>query len=279
MTQTLKVFVVIFGVLLGAQNLGINVMGLIAGLGIVGAAGALAAQDTLKNFFGSIMIMIDRPFRVGDWVVVAGQEGTVEDIGFRSTRIRTFYNSLISVPNGEVATTAVDNMGMRTYRRYKTTLSVTYDTPPDKIDAFCEGVKNIVKANKWTRKDYFHVVANDFGASSIDIMLYIFFKVPDWSAELVERHNVICEIIRLAARLEVEFAFPTETLHVESLVNPGVMKKHPDYTREDLAGGAKAFGPLGKAAHPEGSGLFVPPSRDPDLSADAISRSGGDGGE
>ncbi len=276
--QTLKVFVLIFGVLLAVQNLGVNVFSLLAGLGIFGAALAFAAQDTLKNFFGSILIMMDRPFKVGDWVIVKGNEGTVEDIGFRSTRIRTFYNSLITVPNGEVAINAVDNMGMRTYRRYKTTLGVTYDTPPEKIEAFCEGIKNIIKANPHTRKDYFHVVANDFGGSSINVMLYMFFHVPDWSQELVQRHNTICEIINLAKRLGVEFAFPTQTLHIESLVKEGVMKQHPAYTREDLATGAKEFGPGGALAHPNGSGLFVPPFEDPDLTGH-VKKAGGDGGE
>jgi len=273
--QSLKVFVLVFGVLLAVQNLGVNVFSLLAGLGIFGAALAFAAQDTLKNFFGSILIMIDRPFKVGDWVIVDGSEGTVEDIGFRSTRIRTFYNSLITVPNGEVAVKPVDNMGLRTYRRYKTTLSVTYDTPPEKIEAFCEGVKNIIKANPHTRKNYFHVVANDFGASSIDIMLYMFFRVPDWSMELVQRHNTICEIIALAERLEVEFAFPTETLHIESLVKQGVMKQHPAYTRDDIAAGAKEFGPGGAKSHPGGTGLYVPPFKDPEI--DSITKGGGDG--
>ncbi|MEM1058624.1 MAG: mechanosensitive ion channel family protein [Verrucomicrobiota bacterium] len=276
--QSLKVFVLVFGVLLAVQNLGVNVFSLLAGLGIFGAALAFAAQDTLKNFFGSILIMIDRPFKVGDWVIVGTSEGTVEDIGFRSTRIRTFYNSLITVPNGEVAIQAVDNMGLRTYRRYKTTLGVTYDTPPEKIEAFCEGIKNIIKANPHTRKDYFHVVANDFGASSIDIMLYMFFRVPDWSMELVERHNTICEIIALAKRLEVEFAFPTETIHIESLVKEGVMKQHPAYTREDIAAGAKEFGPGGAKAQPEGTGLYVPPFLDPDLNTTS-KKGGGDAGE
>ncbi|MEO0454530.1 MAG: mechanosensitive ion channel domain-containing protein, partial [Verrucomicrobiota bacterium] len=166
-SRTLKIFIVIMGVMLGAQNLGIDVFSLLAGLGIGGLAIALAAKDSLSNFFGSIMIMVDRPFQVGQWIKVGNIDGTVEDVGFRSTKIRTFYNSLVSIPNAEVANSDIDNMGLREYRRVKTTLGVAYDTPAEKMEAFLEGIKNIIKANPNTRKDYFHVVFNDFGPSSL----------------------------------------------------------------------------------------------------------------
>ncbi|MEM9400532.1 MAG: mechanosensitive ion channel family protein, partial [Verrucomicrobiota bacterium] len=227
-SRCLKISVVVFGTLLAIQNLGIEVFSLLAGLGIGGLAVALAAKDTLANFFGSIMIMIDRPFRVGHWIKSSGQEGTVEDIGFRSTKLRTFYNSVISVPNSELATSSIDNMGKREYRRVRTILGVTYDTPPDKIEAFLEGIKNIIKANKYTRKDYFHVVFSDFGASSLDILLYFFLIVPDWSQELVQRQNVYLEIIRLANELGVDFAFPTQSLHIETFPEKQNVRKPHD---------------------------------------------------
>src|SRR5690606_6044634 len=96
---------------------------------------------------------------------------------------------------------------------------VTYDTPPEKLEAFLEGIKNIIKANTYTRKDYYHVVFSGYGPSSLDIMLYFFFECPDWSIELVERQNIYLEILRLAQALKINFAFPTQTLHIES--SPG----------------------------------------------------------
>ncbi len=261
-SRTVKIVVVLMGVLLAAQNLGVQVFSVLAGLGIGGLAVALAAQDSLANFFGSIMIMLDRPFKVGHWVKVGDLEGTVEEIGFRSTRIRTFYNSVIVVPNTKVATTAVDNMGLRQFRRVRTTIGLTYDTPPEKLEAFLEGIKNIILANPATRKDFFHVVFNDFGPSSLDILVYFFLRVPDWSRELVERQNVLLEIVHLAQTLDVRFAFPTQSLHVESMPgqpHPG----HPPVGHEMLAGSAKAYGPGGDRSRPEGSGLFVPPYKDP----------------
>jgi MscS family membrane protein len=232
-TRTLKIFVVIVGVLLCAQNLGIQVFSVLAGLGIGGLAVALAAKDSLSNFFGSILIMLDRPFRAGHWIVVKGHEGTVEEIGFRSTKIRTFYNSVVSIPNSEVAMSPVDNMGMRRYRRVRTILAITYDTPPEKISAFTEGIKTILRAHPRVRPENFHVVFNDFGASSLDILLYFFLEVPDWATELREREAILLDIIRLAKELGVSFAFPTQTLHLESTPEHPAPDRHgpPDPAR------------------------------------------------
>lgn len=263
--RTLKIFIVVVGVLLAAQNLGIQVFSVLAGLGIGGLAVALAAKDSLANFFGSIMIMVDRPFRVGHWIVVKGQEGIVEDIGFRSTKIRTFYNSLVSIPNSEVATSPVDNLGLRRFRRVRTTLGVTYDTPPEAIEAFLEGIKNIIKANPFSTSFNCHVVFNDFGPHSLDILLYFFLEVPDWSTELEQRQNILLEIVRLAKRLGVAFAFPTQTLHVESFPEKKTAGNPHPLDLDQLAEGAKAFGPGGEASRPEGSGLYVAPFRDPEL--------------
>lgn len=260
--QTMKILALLFCLLLGAQNMGMDVASLIAGLGIGGLAFALAAKDTLANLFGSIMIMIDRPFRVGDWVIAKGCEGTVEEIGFRSTRIRTFYNSLVSIPNSELVMANVDNMGMREWRRIMTTLSITYDTPPDRVEAFCEGVKNVVKANPASRKDYIQVCLSGCGPSSLEIMLYCFVKTRDWSDELLERQNIYLEILRVAERLGVRFARPTQTLHIESA--PGQPAAPPaPRGRDELGAGAAAFAPGGAQARPGGSGLFTPRHREP----------------
>lgn len=264
-SQSLKVFVVIFGVLLGAQNLGIDVFSLLAGLGIGGLAVALAAKDSLANFFGSIMIMFDRPFRVGHWVLIGKNEGTVEEIGFRSTKIRTFYNSLITIPNSEIAIGTVDNMGLRTYRRIRTVVGITYDTPPEKLEAFLEGIKNIIKANPYTRKDYFHVVFNEFGSSSLDIMLYFFVKVENWSEELLQRQNIFLEIIRLAKAIGVDFAFPTQSLHIETFPEKDLVRKPHELDLQKLGAEAADFGPSGAKSRPAGSGIHVPPFKDPDL--------------
>ncbi len=212
--KTLKILVVIFGVMWIAKSLNLNIAPVLAGLGVGGLAFAFAAKDTIENLFGSVAVILDRPFQVGDWVYVDGTEGTVEELGLRSTRIRTFYNSQVTVPNAALVRAVVDNYGRRRFRRYKTTLNVTYDTPPDSIEAFCEGIRELIRVHPYTRTDQYHVWMNDFGAHSLDILVYMFFECPDWATELRERHRFILDIVRLANKLGVEFAFPTQTLHL-----------------------------------------------------------------
>ncbi len=226
-TKTLKIIVIAFGGIFILQNLEVSITPLLAGVSIGGLALALAAQDTVKNFFGSVTIFADQPFEVGDWIVFDGSEGTVEEVGVRSSRIRTFYNSVISIPNGKLADIKIDNMGKRQYRRFFTRLSITYDTPPDLIEAFVEGLRKIVEIHPYTRKDYYEIHLNDFNSSSLDILFYIFFTVPTWSLELKSRQEVMLDILRLAESLGVRFAFPTSTLHVENF--PGKATMTPVY--------------------------------------------------
>lgn len=213
--KTLKTFVVLMGLIMVGESFTLDMKNILAGLGIGGIAFALAAKDTISNIFGSITVLFDRPFRIGDWVVIDGKiEGTIEEVGLRSTRIRTFYNSLITLPNGQLTNVHIDNLGQRTYRRFKTTVSVQYDTPPEKIEALCEGIRHIILNHKWTRKDYFHVYFNNLSDSSLDILVYLFWKVPDWSQELAERHRLLIDILRLGRELDIKFAFPTQTVHL-----------------------------------------------------------------
>jgi MscS family membrane protein len=213
-TKTLKIFVAAIALVAVAEYKDWEYNNVLAGLGLGGLAFALAAKDVVANIFGSITILLDRPFEIGDWVTIGGVDGNVESVGIRSTRIRTFYNSLISVPNAELTNATVDNWGKRRYRRIKTTLGLAYDTPPEKIEAFCEGVRELIRQHPYTRKDYFHVYLNEFSASSLDILLYCFVETPEWSTELRERHRLFVDVTRLAQRLQVEFAFPTQTVHL-----------------------------------------------------------------
>ena len=216
LNTTLKGLVVVIGILFVLGNLGVNVTSLIAGLGLGGLAIALAAQDTFKNLLGGVTIFADRPFQVGDWVVLGNTEGTVEFVGFRSSRVRTFYNSLVTVPNARIVDSYIDNMGLRQWRRYKTTLGLAYHTTPDQMQAFVEGIRALIRASPGMRKDYYIVEFHGFGASSLDVLVYCFIDAPDWNAELRTRHVLNLDIMRLAEDLGIEFAFPTQTLHVAS---------------------------------------------------------------
>ncbi|MEM9345719.1 MAG: mechanosensitive ion channel family protein [Planctomycetota bacterium] len=222
-----KIFAVAIGIIYGAQALNLPIVPLIGSLGIGSLAFAFAAKDTIENFFGSVAVILDKPFEVGDWVVIDGStEGTVEELGFRSTRIRTFYNSQITVPNSTLVRATVDNYGRRKYRRWKTHVGVQYDTPPDKLIAFTEGIRELVRQHPYTRKDYYQVWMHQWSSSSMDVLLYIFFEVPDWSTELRERERMFVDIVRLADSLGVQFAFPTQTVHLYKEEHADYQTKH-----------------------------------------------------
>ena len=210
---------IVFGAVLMLKSLGVNLGALLAGVSIAGLAFALAAQDTVKNFFGSVMIFLDQPFKVGDWIRVDGVDGTVELVSIRATRVRTFENSLVYIPNGKLADAMVNNYGLRVYRRYNTQIAVTYDTAPELIEAYVDGLRALVANHPDTRKDFYLVYLNAFGDSSLNIIFYIFFEVPDWKEELRARHEIILGAVELANKLGVRFAFPTSTIHIENMPN------------------------------------------------------------
>jgi len=234
--KAIKIFLLVLGVFYGANALQINIAPLIASLGIGGLAFAFAAKDTIENFFGSVAVLLDQPFNIGDWIVIDDVEGTVEEIGFRSTRVRTFYNSQVTVPNATLVRAKVDNYGRRKYRRWKTHLGLQYDTTPDQLIAFTEGIRELVRTHPYTRKDYYQVWMHQWSASSMDVLLYIFFEVPDWNTELRERERLFIDIVRLADTLGVQFAFPTQTVHLfkeDRLAEPSEPQHAPPTSMTD----------------------------------------------
>ena len=236
--RTGKIAIIVVGVIMIFQAFGFSAVGIISGMGIGGIAIALAAQNTIANFFGSITVLMDRPFVIGDWIVTSSIEGEVEAVGLRSTRIRTFYNSLVTIPNNLLTTAIIDNMGRRHFRRYKTLLGVQYDTPPDRIEAFCEGIRELILSYNFTRKDIFHVYANEFSASSIDILLVCFFLVPDTAAEYKSRSTLILDIMRLAESMDIRFAFPTQTIYnirAEDRLYDEPLTSNAEFGRENAA--------------------------------------------
>jgi MscS family membrane protein len=248
--QATQVIVFALGVLLVLQNWGVDVAGLIAGLGIGGLAFALAAKDTIANVFGSLNIFLDKPFQIGDWIIVGGVEGTVEEVGFRSTRVRTFYDSLVTIPNNVITNANVDNMGLRHRRRVKVTIGVTYDTPVDTLHAFVEGIRGILAAHPAVQRSY-EVHFNNFGPSSLDILLYYHIEAPTWSEELQARGQNFMEIMRLAEALGVSFAFPSQSLYVESTPDKPLQPR-PRPPVQELEQVAAAFGPGGSKGRPGG---------------------------
>ena len=212
--KTLKIFLIITGVLVVAQNMGYSISGLIASLGIGGIAVAMAAKDTISNIFGSIMILIDRPFSIGDWIKTSEFEGVVEEIGFRSTRIRTFSKTLINVPNSMLANMVIDNIDARPKRRVKMRIGITYDTSPAKMKQAVAGIEEILKQHIGVDQEFSLVKFDEFEDSSLSIFLYYFTKTTHWEEYLQIRQEVNMQIMELLESLKLEFAFPSRTVYL-----------------------------------------------------------------
>lgn len=249
--RAMKIFIVSIGTVFVLQNMNYDVASLIAGLGIGGLAFALAAKDTIANLFGSATIFASRPFQIGDWVSVGATEGVVESVGFRSTRIRTFYNSLVSIPNSRVADSVVDNFGAREFRRLKMNIGLTYDTSPTQMQAFVEGVRALLKSNPVIRQEYYEVHFHSFGDSALNVLVYAFFRTDSWTTELTERHNVLLDIMRLAEEVGVSFAFPTQTLHMENAVEPHAQASKVSVDSASLKAAVERFAPGGSKVQAE----------------------------
>jgi len=213
--KSAKVIVVALGIVFIADVFGISPASLLAGLGIGGLALALAAQDTVKNLFGSLTVILDRPFEIGDDVKIGSDiEGTVEHVGFRSTRIRTYEHTLITVPNGNLISANVDNLGKRNFRRYRAIFQLAMETDPRHVIAFCEGLRELVRAHPDTRKEGFHAGLFDIGAHSLDVIFICHFVVTDYAGFIRARHRLLLDVVTLASRLEVELAYPTRKVQV-----------------------------------------------------------------
>ena len=208
MSLIVKTIIFITSLLFFIRALDFNVVNVLAGLSIGGFAIALGAQDTIKNFFGSLMIFADKQFSVGDWITSDKVSGTVEEVGLRTTKIRTFHNSVVVVPNSQLADNSIDNMGRRTYRRYNGKFVIKFDTPTEKIEEFTTKIKEEILKRDDTRKDFYMVYINDFETYGLGILVYVFFKVPDWESEMKGKHELITKILDFADQLKIEFAIP-----------------------------------------------------------------------
>ncbi|MFH1731499.1 MAG: mechanosensitive ion channel family protein [Planctomycetota bacterium] len=197
------------------QLLGYSISSLIAGLGIGGLAIALALQDTLGNFFGSVFIFLDRPFCVGDWIKLGDVEGIVEQVGFRSTRIRTWPATLVSIPNKTVASATIDNWSRMPKRRVVQTVGVTYKTNADQMEDVVAAIQDIVKNDKGVDPEFIVVRFTDFGESSLNILVYYFTKAIPFADHLATKQRINLAIMRGLEDQGLSIAFPTRTVYLE----------------------------------------------------------------
>jgi MscS family membrane protein len=224
--QIVKILIITGAVIKFLILLNINVTALIAGVSIGGLALALAAQDTVKNLIGSLMIFIDKPFQVDDWVEIDNMAGTVTEVGFRSTRIKQLDTSIISIPNGIISNKALTNKGLRVFRLFETTIGLTYDTPRLQLQYFIDGLRKIAIKHDMISENYY-IYLKDLGDFSINILFRVYLKTNDYKHELALKEEITFLIMELAETLNVRFAFPSQTIYVEQF--PGKENLIPQY--------------------------------------------------
>lgn len=196
------------------SNFGVDVTGIIAGLGIFGFAFAIAAQDTLGNMFGSATLFGAKPFQVGDFIKYGDIEGIVEEIGIRSTKVRKFDRHLVLIPNVNLAKGIVENVSSRGQMfRVREKIGLTYDSTPSQIENFAEDVRQMILDHEYTNKDSYYVYFVNYGDSSLDILIQFFFEVPGFPEYMREKHKFMLDVMKLVNKMGLEFAFPSMTLY------------------------------------------------------------------
>jgi len=217
--KSLKIFVVVIGILMMIDNLGYNVTSIIATLGLGTAAVALASQDTIKNAFGAMMIALDRPFKVGDWIQVGDKvDGNVESIGLRSTKVRTFPQTVVSIPNGVLANEYINNWSQMPKRRVKQVVGITYEATAEDMEGLVEDIRKILRTDGDVEQEFILVNFTGFGDSSLDVLVYYFTKTIAWLDYLDVRQRVNCKMMKAIHARGLSVAFPTRSLYLDGPV-------------------------------------------------------------
>ncbi|MFZ3579495.1 mechanosensitive ion channel family protein [Virgibacillus sp. DJP39] len=215
-SKALRFIIIAISFSIVAQEFEYDVNGFVAGLGLGGLAFALAAKDTIANLFGGIVIITEKPFTINDWVMTPSVEGVVEDINFRSTKVRTFEQGLVTVPNSTLSNENITNWSKMGKRRITFQLGVTYDTPKTKLENTVKKIKNLIHNHKEIHPDTIFVTFDNYNSSSLDIFLYFFTKTTEWGKYLSIKEEINFSIMEILVDEGVSVAFPSRTLYLNS---------------------------------------------------------------
>lgn len=210
-----KVLVVVLGVATAAQIAGFPIGSIVAGAGLVGLTISLAAQESASNLFSGIVILLDKPFSVGDWITVGDVEGEVIDINFRSTRIRSLDKTVSIVTNSKICSSTIQNAALRTMRPYKFTLGVTYNTTRPQLEQLMADLKKMLDESPYTEKGANIVRLTSFGDSSINILISAYLKTNAYAVFLEEQNDLNLNIMDIMQKDKVDFAFPSTSVYIE----------------------------------------------------------------
>lgn len=220
--RALRVIIVLMAILQIAQVVSEQELThILAGLGVGGLAVALAGQDMIKNFFASLMIFSDKPFNIGDWVAIDGENGTIEEVGIRSSRVRTFEGVRLVIPNNELINKTIHNVQVREFIRRWASIGVTYDTPPEKLNEAIDIIKEILDQYRDSMpeerppKVYFE----EFDDYSLNILMVYWFIPPTYWDFVAFNHEINRQILQRFNEAGIQFAFPTQTLHLSGSID------------------------------------------------------------
>lgn len=211
-----RFIIIALAIVIVAQEWNYDVNGFIAGLGLGGLAFALAAKDALANIFGGIVIIMEKPFIIGDWIAIPGVEGVVEDISFRSTKIRAFSHASITIPNSTLANEAITNYSRMGKRRISFNLGLTYDTPRSKVEECVRLIKQMLVEHPGIHPETILVSFDLFNESSLDIFIYCFTNTTTWSEYLEVRQDVNLKIMAILEDEGISIAFPSRSIYLEN---------------------------------------------------------------
>lgn len=215
LVKVYKVVVIVLGGLMAAQELGLPVTGILTSAGLVGLTLSLAAQDTASNLFAGMMILVERPFQIGDWVVIGSVEGSVEDITFRSTKVRALDNSLYILTNSDVCAATINNGTQRTKRLYRFTLGVEYGATRAQLEKLTADLRAMLAASPHTYEDSVVVEVSGFGASSIDLLVSAYVRTPDVATFYRMRNDLNLDLMDIVRADGLDFAFPSTSVYIK----------------------------------------------------------------
>jgi MscS family membrane protein len=226
-----RFIVVVLGLLVAIREWGYDLNGFIAGLGLGGLAISLAAKDALANIVGGVVLFMEKPFSVGEWITTPDSEGTVEEISFRSTRIKTFSQALVTIPNSMLSNAPITNHSRLGRLRIDLQIGVTYNTPQEQLIKMIEGIKELLQRHPDVIDEYTHVNLRQFGASSIDVEVTFVTPLGEGRSFRAVRNDIHLKLMELLRDLEISLAFPTQTLYLHGADKYGLTDNYDQQSR------------------------------------------------
>jgi len=222
--KSIRITILVLIVLQVVQEISTKpITSILAGLGVGGLAIALAGQDTIKNFFGSLVIVGDKPFEIGDRIIVDGHDGPVESVGFRSTRLRTLNGHLVTVPNAEMVNKTIQNIGKRPYIKHVANVGITYDTPPEKADQALEIIRELLRDHEGMDPEFPpRVYFNAFKDCALNILVIFWYHPPEYWDYMAFVETFNRQLLQQFNAADIAFAFPSQTVYFSENVEDGL---------------------------------------------------------